>query len=77
MGESVGQKTFPAGTWVVEAAQPRNRFIRAMLGPKTPPLPPEEMVSDVLKILRIPTNIRSRAPSQPEIVPFSACCRAP
>ncbi|MEX2527466.1 MAG: M14 family metallopeptidase [Gemmatimonadota bacterium] len=35
-GESVGSVTFPAGTVVVEAAQPRNRFIRTLLEPDTP-----------------------------------------
>lgn len=35
-GEDLGRHTFPEGTYVVEAAQPRNRFIRTMLEPHTP-----------------------------------------
>lgn len=35
-GESVESVSFPAGTVVVEAAQPRNRFIRALLEPNNP-----------------------------------------
>ena len=32
-GAGVGRREFPAGTYVVEAAQPRNRLIRALLEP--------------------------------------------
>jgi len=32
-GSEVGSRTFPAGTYVIEAAQPRNRFIRTLLEP--------------------------------------------
>jgi hypothetical protein len=32
-GTSAGNVTFPAGTYVIEAAQPRNRFIRALMEP--------------------------------------------
>jgi hypothetical protein len=39
-GKNVGQKTFPAGTYVVDAAQPRNRLLRVLLEPDLP-LPPE------------------------------------
>lgn len=35
-GASVGSRSFEAGTYVVEAAQPRNRFIRALLEPSVP-----------------------------------------
>ncbi|MFQ5528364.1 MAG: M14 family zinc carboxypeptidase, partial [Thermoanaerobaculia bacterium] len=35
-GASVGRRRFPAGTWVVEAAQPRNRLIRVLLEPDLP-----------------------------------------
>ncbi len=35
-GSSVGNRTFSAGSYVVEAAQPRNRFIRVMLEPEVP-----------------------------------------
>ncbi|HUF78114.1 MAG TPA: M14 family metallopeptidase, partial [Thermoanaerobaculia bacterium] len=31
-----GERAFPAGTWVVEAAQPRNRLLRALLEPDLP-----------------------------------------
>ncbi len=34
-GRSAGARTFPAGAYVVEAAQPRNRIIRALLEPET------------------------------------------
>ncbi len=33
-GRSGGARTFPAGTYVVDAAQPRNRLIRALLEPE-------------------------------------------
>lgn len=32
-GASVGRRSFPAGTYVIDAAQPRNRLIRALLEP--------------------------------------------
>ncbi|MCP4205413.1 MAG: hypothetical protein GY769_26175 [bacterium] len=35
-GAEIGRKRFPAGTWVVEAAQPRNRLIRVLLEPDLP-----------------------------------------
>lgn len=35
-GARVGARTFPAGTYVVEAAQPRNRLIRVLLEPSIP-----------------------------------------
>jgi hypothetical protein len=39
-GASVGARTFPAGTFVIDAAQPRNRLIRVLLEPSIP-VPPE------------------------------------
>ena len=35
-GADVGRRTFPAGTYVIEAAQPRNRLIRVLLEPDVP-----------------------------------------
>lgn len=35
-GAEVGSRDFPEGTWVVEAAQPRNALIRALLEPDSP-----------------------------------------
>jgi len=35
-GRTVGERTFAAGTWVVEAAQPGNRLLRALLEPDLP-----------------------------------------
>ncbi len=35
-GLSVGDRNFPAGTYVVEAAQPHNRLLRALLEPDIP-----------------------------------------
>ncbi len=35
-GRPVGQRTFPAGTYLVEAAQPRNRLIRVLMEPDIP-----------------------------------------
>jgi len=35
-GQSVGERSFPAGTYVVEAAQPRNRLLRTLLERDTP-----------------------------------------
>jgi hypothetical protein len=35
-GSEVGSRSFPAGTWVVEAAQPRNALLRALLEPDSP-----------------------------------------
>lgn len=35
-GESVGSRTFAAGSYVIEASQPRNRFIRVLLEPEVP-----------------------------------------
>ncbi len=35
-GTSVGQRTFPAGTYVVDAAQPAGRMARALLEPDVP-----------------------------------------
>ncbi len=39
-GAAIGRRTFPAGTFVVEAAQPAVRLIRTLLEPDTP-APPE------------------------------------
>ncbi|MDQ2069686.1 M14 family zinc carboxypeptidase [Natronospira bacteriovora] len=36
LGERVGSREIPAGSFVIEAAQPRNRLIRALLEPETP-----------------------------------------
>ncbi len=38
-GKTIGQKTFSAGTFVVEAAQPRNRLLRVLMEPDLPLLP--------------------------------------
>ncbi|HSL83249.1 MAG TPA: M14 family zinc carboxypeptidase [Thermoanaerobaculia bacterium] len=35
-GRPVGARSFPAGTWVVEAAQPRHHLIRTLLEPDLP-----------------------------------------
>ena len=35
-GRHVGRREFPAGTYVIEAAQPRNRLIRTLLEPDAP-----------------------------------------
>jgi hypothetical protein len=35
-GASVGSRSFPAGSYVIDAAQPRNRLIRVLLEPVTP-----------------------------------------
>jgi hypothetical protein len=35
-GRDVGSRSFPAGTWIVEADQPRNRLVRALLEPTVP-----------------------------------------
>ncbi|MFU8812347.1 MAG: M14 family zinc carboxypeptidase [Balneolaceae bacterium] len=35
-GSSIGNHTFAAGTYVIEAAQPRNSFLRNMLDPEVP-----------------------------------------
>ena len=35
-GREIGNHTFPAGTYVVEAAQPHNRLLRALLEPDLP-----------------------------------------
>lgn len=35
-GKKIGRRRFQAGTFVVEASQPRNRFIRVMLEPDVP-----------------------------------------
>ena len=35
-GQRVGNRTFAAGTYVIDAAQPRNRFIRVLLEPEVP-----------------------------------------
>jgi hypothetical protein len=35
-GSQAGSRAFPAGTFVIEAAQPRNRFIRTLLEPHVP-----------------------------------------
>jgi hypothetical protein len=35
-GAEVGAREFPAGSYVVEAAQPRNRLVRVLLEPQTP-----------------------------------------
>lgn len=35
-GKSVGNQTFPAGTFVVEAAQPHNRLVRVLMEPDIP-----------------------------------------
>ncbi len=43
-GESVGRVTFSEGTYVVEAAQPRNRLIRTLLEPDVPM--PEEFLEE-------------------------------
>lgn len=36
IGEDIGQRSFAAGTYVVEAGQPRNRLIRVLLEPHVP-----------------------------------------
>jgi hypothetical protein len=41
-GATVGAREFPAGTYVIDAAQPRNRFIRMLLEPDVPT--PEDFV---------------------------------
>jgi len=43
-GNRVGTETLPAGSFVIEAAQPRNRFIRALLEPETPV--PEDFLAE-------------------------------
>ncbi len=35
-GRAVGSRTFPSGTYVIEAAQPRNRLVRVLLEPEIP-----------------------------------------
>jgi hypothetical protein len=35
-GQSLGNRTFAAGSYVIDAAQPRNRFIRVLLEPEVP-----------------------------------------
>lgn len=35
-GETIGSRTFPAGTHVVSTAQPRNRLVRVLLEPNVP-----------------------------------------
>jgi hypothetical protein len=35
-GRGVGSRTFPAGSYLVEAAQPRNRLIRVLMEPESP-----------------------------------------
>lgn len=35
-GEQIGSHTFPEGTFVIEASQPRNRYIRTLLEPEVP-----------------------------------------
>ncbi len=41
-GATLGRRDFPAGTYVVEAAQPRNRLVRMLLEPEVPT--PEEFL---------------------------------
>jgi len=36
IGRGLGRHSFPAGTWVIETAQPRRRLIRALLAPDQP-----------------------------------------
>jgi hypothetical protein len=43
-GATVGTREFPAGTFVIEAAQPRNRLIRTLLEPDVPT--PEEFLRE-------------------------------
>ncbi|NIN71074.1 MAG: hypothetical protein GTO46_03875 [Gemmatimonadetes bacterium] len=43
-GTSVGSRDFPAGTYVVEAAQPLSRLVRTLLEPDTPT--PEEFLRE-------------------------------
>ncbi len=43
-GTSVGSREFPAGTYVIEAAQPHNRLIRMLLEPEVPT--PEEFLRE-------------------------------
>jgi len=43
-GNRIGTETLPAGSFVIEAAQPRNRFIRALLEPETPV--PEDFLAE-------------------------------
>jgi hypothetical protein len=43
-GASVGRRDFPAGTYVIEAAQPRNRLVRTLLEPDLPT--PEEFLRE-------------------------------
>jgi hypothetical protein len=43
-GASVGGRTFPAGTYVIDAEQPRNRLLRVLLEPSIPV--PEEFLRE-------------------------------
>lgn len=43
-GASLGRRQFPAGTYVIEAAQPRNRLARVLLEPQVPL--PDEFLSE-------------------------------
>ncbi len=43
-GKSVDSREFPAGTYVIEAAQPRNRLVRMLLEPDVPT--PEEFLRE-------------------------------
>ncbi|MBA4156641.1 MAG: hypothetical protein H0X65_04105 [Gemmatimonadetes bacterium] len=43
-GATVGARTFPAGSYVIEAAQPRNRLARVLLEPSVPV--PEEFLRE-------------------------------
>lgn len=43
-GERVGTRDIPAGSFVIEAEQPRNRLIRALLSPETPV--PEDFLAE-------------------------------
>ena len=36
LGASIGDREFPLGTYIVEAAQPRNRLVRVLLEPEQP-----------------------------------------
>ncbi len=50
-GNAIGRRSFPAGTFVVDARQPAGRLIRTLLDPKTP-LPPDFLAEARARVLR-------------------------